>query len=111
MEFVVSFLNQPQKSRESQRPTQVQGKANSLHLLMRGAPKNLQMCFKTTTGILRPLAESLGQNNESFPKPQIGSLWFLFCCGGRILSCLRPPALELDCLPGLASALTLSLEP
>lgn len=79
-----------------------------LHLLMRGAPKNLQICFKTSTGFHRPLAESLGQNSESFTKPQISSLWFLFCCGRRILPCLRAPALELECLPGLASAHTLT---
>lgn len=83
-----------------------------LHLLMRGAPKNLRMCFQTTTGLHRPLAESLGQNNESFIKPQIGSLWVPFCCGRRILRCLSAPALEVDCLSGLAAARhLLSLEP
>lgn len=69
------------------------------HLVMRGALKNLQMCFQTSTGFHRPLAESLGQNNESFTKPQIGSLWVPFCRGGRVLS--------KNCLPGLASLLTL----
>lgn len=69
------------------------------HLLMRGAPENLQMCFQTNTGFHRPLAESLGQDNESFTNPQIGSLWVPLCRGGRVLS--------KNGLPGLASVLTL----
>lgn len=79
-----------------------------LHLLMRGTPKNLRICFQTTTGFHRHLAKSLGQNNESFSKPQTGSLWVPFCSGRRILSYLSVPALEQDCLPGLASAVILT---